>query len=172
MRSGSTFLGELFNNHEDAFYIFEPIHPLSRFGFSRTYLNDRLQILTNNLNCEFEDQYDITIPWRSLKSDEMELEETLDKRGDFVFRSKHRRLCAQPFCAKDFSDKLHSCNDECGLVDLSLAKRICQPLISVVKTIRFVEIDLLQQMAEENNLDLKLIFLARDPRGILESRKE
>ncbi|CBY10678.1 unnamed protein product [Oikopleura dioica] len=31
----------------------------------------------------------------------MELEETLDKRGDFVFRSKHRRLCAPPFCAHD-----------------------------------------------------------------------
>ncbi|CBY11281.1 unnamed protein product [Oikopleura dioica] len=170
MRSGSTFLGELFNNHEDAFYIFEPLHPFYKFGFSKTYLNERLKILKNNLNCDFEEQYDITIPWKSFKNDEMGLEETTDKRGDFVFRSKHRRLCAPPFCARDFSNNLHSCNDECGLVDLSLAKRVCQPLISVAKTIRFVEIELLQQMAEENNFDLKLIFLARDPRGILESR--
>ena len=29
---------------------------------------------------------------------------------------------------------------------------------------------MLQKMAEESNLDLKVIFLARDPRGILESR--
>ncbi|CBY23503.1 unnamed protein product [Oikopleura dioica] len=170
MRSGSTFLGEMFNNHEDAFYIFVPLHPLSQFGFSKTYLNERLKILKNNLNCDFEEQYDITIPWKSFKNDEMDLAETLDKRGDFIFRSKHRRLCAPPFCARDFSNDLYSCNDECGLVDLSLAKRVCQPLISVAKTIRFVEIELLQQMAEENNLDLKLMFLARDPRGILESR--
>jgi len=101
MRSGSTFLGEMFNNHEDAFYIFEPVHPLARLGLSKTTLNDRLELISNNLNCKFEDKYDITIPWRSFKSDEMELEETLDKRGDFVFRSKHRRLCAPPFCAHD-----------------------------------------------------------------------
>jgi len=170
MRSGSTFLGEMFNNHDDAFYIFEPVHPLARFGLSKSTTNERLEIISNNLNCQFEDKYDITIPWRSFKGDEMELEETLDKRGDFVFRSKHRRLCAPPFCAHDFSNKLHGCNDECGLVDLSLASRVCKPLVSAVKTIRFVEIELLQKMTEESNMDLKLIFLARDPRGILESR--
>jgi hypothetical protein len=26
MRSGSSFLGEIFNNHKDAFYMYEPLH--------------------------------------------------------------------------------------------------------------------------------------------------
>ncbi|CAG5110913.1 Oidioi.mRNA.OKI2018_I69.chr2.g5260.t1.cds [Oikopleura dioica] len=123
MRSGSTFLGEMFNNHDDAFYVFEPLHPLSKFGLSKSSLEDRFEILTDNLNCNFREQYDITIPWRSFKGEEMPLEESLDKKGDFVFRSKHRRLCAPPFCGRDFSKSLHQCNEECGLVDLSLASR-------------------------------------------------
>ena len=32
MRSGSTFLGELFNLHPDTFYQFEPLHPYYRSG--------------------------------------------------------------------------------------------------------------------------------------------
>ena len=57
MRSGSTFLGEMFNNHDDAFYVFEPLHPLSKLGFSKGGLQDRFEILTDNLNCNFKEQY-------------------------------------------------------------------------------------------------------------------
>ena len=50
MRSGSTFLGEMFNNHDDAFYVFEPLHPLSKLGLSKSSLEDRFEILTDNLD--------------------------------------------------------------------------------------------------------------------------
>lgn len=36
MRSGSTFLGEIFNVHKDAFYMFEPLHQWSEQGWFRT----------------------------------------------------------------------------------------------------------------------------------------
>ena len=32
MRSGSTFVGEIFNNHPNAFYQFEPLHEFYQFG--------------------------------------------------------------------------------------------------------------------------------------------
>ncbi|CBY30655.1 unnamed protein product [Oikopleura dioica] len=87
-----------------------------------------------------------------------------------MFRSKHRRLCAPPFCAKDLSNQLVKCNSACGLVDTSLASRVCKKLIPAIKSIRFMEIEGLENMAKRNNLDLKIIFLARDPRGIYSSR--
>ena len=38
MRSGSTFVGELFNLHSEVFYQFEPLHPnASVSGFSSTF---------------------------------------------------------------------------------------------------------------------------------------
>ena len=77
-----------------------------------------------------------------------------------MFRSKHRRLCAPPFCVKETPEE--ECNSKCGFVNSSLASRICKELTPVIKSIRFIEIEGLEKMAEENNLDLKIIFLARE----------
>ena len=154
MRSGSTFLGELFNNHDDAFYIFEPLHAFSTSGFSPDSVNERLELLTDNLNCKFKDLYDITIPWKEYSAD-FDMQQKLDHQGNFIFRPKHRRFCAPPFCVRDVSNNLDQCNSVCGLVDLNLASRICNNLTPVIKIIRFAEIEHFKLMAEENNLDLK-----------------
>jgi len=87
-----------------------------------------------------------------------------------MFRSKHRRLCAPPFCAKNLSHDSIKCNSECGLVNSSQASKVCQKLTPAIKSIRFIEVEGLEKMAERNNLDLKIIFLARDPRGQYSSR--
>ena len=44
MRSGSTFLGELFNVHDDVFYMFEPLHPWSSSGCAQSTLGDRMKV--------------------------------------------------------------------------------------------------------------------------------
>ena len=59
MRSGSSFLGEIFNNHEDAFYIFEPL-------YGTKHANQTMTLLKNNFNCEFMDQKSISILWQKI----------------------------------------------------------------------------------------------------------
>ena len=112
MRSGSTFLGELFNNHDDAFYIFEPLFPHAQEGFSKNSATKRLELLENNIKCNFTDLYDITVPWKehflTLNKENITIQQ-----GNVVFRSKHLRLCSQPFCARDV--QLEKCNSVCGL---------------------------------------------------------
>ena len=69
MRSGSTFLGELFNNHDDAFHVFEPLHAFSSSGFSPKTVTQRLNLLEKNLKCNFTDTYDVTVPYAEISKD-------------------------------------------------------------------------------------------------------
>lgn len=59
MRSGSTFLGELFNLHPDTFYQFEPLHPFYRSGCHHE-LKEKYQSLLDRLRCAFHDEYNTT----------------------------------------------------------------------------------------------------------------
>ena len=59
MRSGSTFLGELFNLHPDTFYQFEPLHPFYRSGCQHR-LNEKYESLVDRLRCLFHDEYNTT----------------------------------------------------------------------------------------------------------------
>ena len=76
MRSGSTFLGELFNLHPETFYQFEPLHPFYHSGCDQQ-LDEKYQALLDRLRCTFHDEYNTTgiytsasgleIPWQNLK---------------------------------------------------------------------------------------------------------
>ena len=50
-RSGSTFLGELFNQHSNAFYIFEPLFPITRK--CNRFSDLKTQVLHQYLKCDF-----------------------------------------------------------------------------------------------------------------------
>jgi len=50
-RSGSTFLGELFNQHPDAFYTFEPLFLLG--GNCENQLPLKIDVLQSILKCDF-----------------------------------------------------------------------------------------------------------------------
>jgi len=43
MRSGSTFLGEIFNVHENTFYIFEPLHPWAANGCQSSIKEEKIK---------------------------------------------------------------------------------------------------------------------------------
>lgn len=75
MRSGSTFLGELFNVHDDAFYMFEPLHlwPDTKCHADK-FLEEKVKHLMKISKCEFENMYDQSLTW-----DEMQLAHNLTK---------------------------------------------------------------------------------------------
>ncbi|CAG5110184.1 Oidioi.mRNA.OKI2018_I69.chr2.g4611.t1.cds [Oikopleura dioica] len=168
-KSGDDFIGEIFNSHEEAFYIHEPLHPLYKLGFKSSSVIPRLNLLGNQLSCNFEDQYDQRLSWAKYSQD-ITADQKLDQHGNFPFRSKHRKLCAPPFCHLDLSDDLKKCESVCPPANVEQLKSSCEPLVTVAKVIRFVEIEKIKSMAVRMNLDLKIMFLTRDPRGILESR--
>ena len=58
MRSGSSFLGELFNVHRDAFYIYEPLYDWAETGCSDETGNERIHFLEKMMTCNFADRYD------------------------------------------------------------------------------------------------------------------
>ena len=82
MRSGSTFLGELFNLHSEAFYQFEPLH-----DDAADKIRDKRLWLSEKLHCHFRN---VT---RAAAS------QAHVNQGNFVFRRKSRRLCQPPFCS-------------------------------------------------------------------------
>ena len=111
--------------------------------------------------------------WKSNKSSLRDFHNHLiDTRGNFIFRSKSRRLCAPPFCEDDFSDMVSSaaCDQICAPVDVRMASSVCATKIPVLKTIRLCDLLAFKEMALKNNLDPRIIFLTRDPRGILQSK--
>lgn len=56
-RSGSTFFGELFNQHPDAFYIFEPFYPLGNNCWE--YAKFKVNHLQRLLQCDFPPIFDV-----------------------------------------------------------------------------------------------------------------
>merc|ERR1719204_2086878 len=168
MRSGSTFVGEIFNNHPNAFYQFEPLHEFYQFGCdAKTDL--KYESLLDKLNCQFDDLIDINIPWAEA-SENFTLHQKLESQGNFNFRYKSRRLCKPPFCDRDHSESIQDCKYKCANVISDEAENVCMENIPVAKTIRFCNLAKLQKMTKEKNLDPRFIFLVRDPRGILNSR--
>lgn len=89
--------------------------------------------------------------------------------GNFPFRNKHRRLCSPPFCWRDLSEEPGQCYLDCPDVDLSIAERVCRSKIPVMKAIRVCRLSLIRQVLSE--VDIRVILLIRDPRGIYNSRK-
>ena len=85
MRSGSTFLGELFNLHSQAFYQFEPLH-----NDAADMILDKRLLLSEKLHCHFRN---VTLTRAASQSQRMV------NQGNFVFRRKSRRLCQPPFCS-------------------------------------------------------------------------
>merc|ERR1712227_615827 len=101
MRSGSSFLGEFFNVHPEAFYMFEPLHALDGFCGHHENLTDCIQLLEDHLSCKFEDRFDQTMTWREFATFNPDIAESpkkYDLMGNFIFRHKSKRLCRYPFC--------------------------------------------------------------------------
>ncbi|XP_022241832.1 carbohydrate sulfotransferase 3-like [Limulus polyphemus] len=146
LRGGGTFLGEIFNQHPQIFYYFEPFYLLDHKGphsaiqpLFRSQVPQALDFLIDIMECKI--------------SRNVELVEK-----DHALRSKALRdIYKTPFCLTNNST-LTSCLD-----------RACQlKNASVTKVMRLYVQDL-QPLVEEN--DLKLIVLQRDPRAIIYSRR-
>ncbi|XP_063301434.1 carbohydrate sulfotransferase 1-like [Pelobates fuscus] len=167
-RTGSSFLGQIFNQNPDIFYLFEPLYHVQK-TFSNS--SSRIQVgsgslvgafrdlLQNLYNCDFYffENYISPTPKNHVTS-------TIFRRGS------SNALCSPPLCDK-IQRREHICSRKCRPLNFTLVSESCKTYKHIaIKTVRIPKISDLRTLVEDPRLNLKIIHLVRDPRGILASR--
>ncbi|XP_028843333.1 carbohydrate sulfotransferase 1 [Denticeps clupeoides] len=176
-RSGSSFAGQLFNQHFGIFYLFEPLYHVQtalipRLSHSQNaadrsvMLGASRDLLRSLYNCDlyFLESYIKPMP-------------TNHSTDDLFRRGASRALCSLPVCdaflPSDADINEGDCVKKCGSLNLTVASEACRERRHVaIKTVRIPEVEDLQGLVEDPRMNLKIIQLVRDPRGILASRTE
>ncbi|XP_023237769.1 carbohydrate sulfotransferase 3-like isoform X1 [Centruroides sculpturatus] len=147
-RSGSTFLGDTLQRSRRTFYHFEPLHLISfNSRIDRNQTSDAFRLLSHLFRCNFNltKRYN---RWASLRKNRF-----LFKRNRFLWSTcrKYSRSCFN-------SRYLHN---------------ICiRSPVQIMKVLRLQLKDVLIFLQGNRDLNIKLIYLSRDPRAIMSSRKE
>ena len=154
MRTGSSFVGEMLGQNSNIFYLFEPGRALQN-----TLVNGALflhplytDMLDNLYQCNTTG-YDYYIKWISRRHPR-EILKIAPRMYDFV-------------CSK--SNK--SAHIKCGRISAERFMRTCREIRNIaIKTIRISDIGMLSSLIQDNSVNLKVIHLVRDPRGMIASR--
>ncbi|KAM6973505.1 carbohydrate sulfotransferase 1-like [Aplochiton taeniatus] len=171
-RSGSSFLGQLFNQHADIFYLFEPLYhvqtallPRLVHSFNaaerRVMLGAARDLLRSLYHCHlyFLESY-------------IKPQPTNHNTDKMFRRGASKALCSPPACDAFATDE-GECVRKCGELNMTLATEACRDKRHVaIKTVRVPEVSDLKALVEDPRLNLKVVQLVRDPRGILASRIE
>ncbi|XP_016079482.1 PREDICTED: carbohydrate sulfotransferase 3 [Miniopterus natalensis] len=169
-RTGSSFVGEFFNQQGNIFYLFEPLWHIERkvtfepgganaAGSALVYRDVLKQLFLCDL-------YVLEHFISPLPEDHL---------THFMFRrGSSRSLCEDPVCTpfvKKVFEKYHCKNRRCGPLNVTLAAEACRRKEHMaVKAVRIRQLEFLQPLAEDPRLDLRVIQLVRDPRAVLASR--
>ncbi|XP_030051227.1 carbohydrate sulfotransferase 6-like [Microcaecilia unicolor] len=163
-RSGSSFMGQLFNQSPKVFYLLEPTrHVWTRLSrkspqFIQAPMRDLL---------------------RAIFSCNMSAFEPYMQKHKFVSNlfgwKESRALCSPPVCGalqrSDFIDR-PKCLQICRQSPFEKMEEACRTYSHiVVKVVRFLDLATLYPLLTDPTLNLKIIHLVRDPRAVLSSRE-
>ncbi|NXJ23137.1 CHST7 sulfotransferase, partial [Dicrurus megarhynchus] len=160
-RTGSSFLGELFNQHPDVFYLYEPMWHL----WQALYPGDALSLqgaLRDMLRALFRCDFSVL---------------RLYAAPIFGWRT-NKVICSPPLCPAAPRPR-----GEIGLVDGAACEETCPPRalreleaecrkypVVVIKDVRLLELGALLPLLREPGLNLRVVQLFRDPRAVHNSR--
>ncbi|KAM9320010.1 carbohydrate sulfotransferase 7 [Gastrophryne carolinensis] len=165
-RSGSSFLGELFNQHPGVFYLYEPAWHMwqSLYPGDAESLQGALRDLLRSLfRCDFS----------ALR---LYAGENLTTTGLFGWKSS-KVMCSAPLCpAGGPRDRVglvetEECQQSCPAQPLRDLERECRryPVV-VIKDVRLLDVSALQPLLMDPGLNLRIVQLFRDPRAMHNSR--
>ena len=174
-RSGSSFLGEIFNQHPEVMYLYEPLHAYKIFSMtgifpSENYGVNALQVLFDIFNCHFSSLQDYLtfISFPELSSPH--------------FRTSSKIFSSPPFCKHHMMPHMYDnesparFREICPQLHFKKVSAACMTKKSIVVK------DLVHRMPFENSSSLErlielqptlhLVYLVRDPRAVITSMKK
>ncbi|XP_075774350.1 carbohydrate sulfotransferase 5 isoform X2 [Pelodiscus sinensis] len=164
-RSGSSFVGQLFSQHPDVFYLMEPAWHVwvTMYQNSAKVLQMSVRDLVRSVfKCDMS-VFDAYMPWKRNLSD--------------LFQwAVSRALCSAPACDSfqrtDITNEM-ACKTLCGKYPFSKVEEACKTYSHVVvKEVRFFDLTVLYPLLTDASLNLKVIHLVRDPRAVAKSREQ
>ncbi|CAK8694477.1 unnamed protein product [Clavelina lepadiformis] len=168
-RSGSSVLGELFNQRSDVTYLYEPLFPFVERPCDVQH-KERVEVLRHITKCELEqlpslydkgfnvsNKNDI---WSRCKIYNICFPSNQGKAGIFLardagickLRGKGEVVCPKPIDHKD------------------LEKHCRQSLLVAMKVIYLCKLEWLTPLLRDEEFNVKIIHLVRDPRATVNSR--
>ncbi|XP_010604670.1 carbohydrate sulfotransferase 3 isoform X2 [Fukomys damarensis] len=169
-RTGSSFVGEFFNQQGNIFYLFEPLWHIERtvsFEQGRASAAASALVYRDVLQQLFLCDLYVLEPFIN-PPPEAHLTPFMFRRGS------SRSLCEDPVCTpfvKKVFEKYHCRDRRCGPLNVTLAAEACRRKDHMaLKAVRMRQLEFLQPLAEDPRLDLRVIQLVRDPRAVLASR--
>ena len=170
-RSGSSFFSQIFNQHPDVFYQFEPIFPYGRD--CETKIHEKIKTLDKILRCSFSDSTNWSHKYKVEKlrnSNEFNYNDKACISYGSCFRTNSKSLCSEELCPQPQGQVGKLPCGYCGQLNLYKTGEVCRhKKVVAVKVIRICRVKWLLEIIKKNP-DLKIIHLVRDPRGLLSSR--
>ncbi|XP_072850536.2 carbohydrate sulfotransferase 7 [Pogona vitticeps] len=186
-RTGSSFLGELFNQHPDVFYLYEPMWHL----WQALYPGDALSLqgalrdmLRSLFRCDFSvlrlyaappGPRDPLAPFAAPSGGKSG--HNLSTASIFGWRT-NKVICSAPLCPD-----APWAREAVGLIDGAACERSCPPRglreleaecrkypVVVIKDVRLLDLGVLLPLFRDPELDLRVVQLFRDPRAVHNSR--
>ncbi|XP_077980095.1 carbohydrate sulfotransferase 1-like [Glandiceps talaboti] len=156
MRTGSSFAGEMFNQNTDTLYVFEPLQDLGLHDSDPFLPTQAAQQLGDFYRCNF------TSPFlRAVINDFNEREPV--RKIDLVKSWVNDQLCT------NWNSK-QGTFETCRKVTPEMATESCNKIkIRAAKTVRLPHLNIVLHLMEDKGINLKVINILRDPRGMMSS---
>ncbi|KAM5290283.1 carbohydrate sulfotransferase 7 [Glossophaga mutica] len=177
-RTGSSFLGELFNQHPDVFYLYEPMWHLWQAlypGDAESLQGALRDMLRSLFRCDFSVLRLYTPPGDPA----VRAPDSANLTTATLFRWRTNKvICSPPLCPGAARARA-----EVGLIEDAACERTCPPValraleaecrkypVVVIKDVRLLDLGVLVPLLRDPGLNLKVVQLFRDPRAVHNSR--